>query len=80
MHRETTGPEIWRDTDGSLDVFVSGVGTGGTVTGVSQFIKGAPQFGLSALKPGENFSPLERSPGTSGNTPPVDSCHCSTLL
>lgn len=51
IHRETTGPEIWRDTDGNVDVFVSGVGTGGTVTGVTQYIKGCPQFDLPALNP-----------------------------
>ena len=39
IHRKTTGPEIWEDTDGAVDVLVSGVGTGGTITGVSQFIK-----------------------------------------
>lgn len=39
IHEQTTGPEIWRDTDGEIDVFISGVGTGGTLTGVSRFIK-----------------------------------------
>ena len=39
IHEKTTGPEIWEDTDGSIDVLVAGVGTGGTITGVSRFIK-----------------------------------------
>jgi len=52
IHRETTAEEIWRDTDGKIDIFVTGVGTGGTLTGVGQVIKKRkPGFKIVAVEP-----------------------------
>ncbi len=55
IHRETTGPEIWNDTDGKVDILVSGVGTGGTLTGVGEFIKPRkPAFKIVAVEPADS--------------------------
>ena len=64
-HRETTGPEIWRDTEGQVDLFVAGVGTGGTLTGVGEYLKSCkPDIRVIAVEPAE--SPLI-STGTAGS-------------
>ena len=63
-HESTTGPEIWRDTDGAVDIFVSGVGTGGSVTGVGRYLKRMkPAVKIVAVEPAS--SPL-LSKGTAG--------------
>jgi len=63
IHRETTGPEIWNDTEGKVDILVAGVGTGGTITGVAEYIKPKKnQFKAIAVEP-------SNSPVLSGGNP-----------
>jgi cysteine synthase A len=63
IHRETTGPEIWQDTDGKVDVVVGGVGTGGTITGIGEYIRPLkPEFKIVAVEPAD-------SPVLSGGQP-----------
>ena len=65
VHRETTGPEIWRDADGKVDIFIAGVGTGGTLTGTGEYLKSKnPGIRVVALEPAD--SPI-LSEGRSGS-------------
>ncbi|WP_153117473.1 cysteine synthase A [Rhodocyclus tenuis] len=58
IHEETTGPEIWNDTEGKIDILVSGVGTGGTITGISRYIKGTQGKAITSIAVEPAASPV----------------------
>ena len=58
IHEDTTGPEIWNDTDGAVDIFVAGVGTGGTLTGVSRYLKNTQGKAITTVAVEPTDSPI----------------------
>ncbi|WP_082711434.1 PLP-dependent cysteine synthase family protein [Methylobacterium indicum] len=75
IHHDTTGPEIWRDTDGAVDILVAAIGTGGTISGTGRFLKASkPSVTVVAVEPAHGSVPTRERP----QIDPVEGVHCVT--
>jgi cysteine synthase len=81
IHRRTTGEEIWRDTDGTVDAVISGIGTGGTITGVGQLLKSKnPAIKIFGVEPAASPILNGGNPGPASNCKELGQTLCQAVL